>query len=147
MKKDGKMRLLTNLRDLAIHRWNPKLKKFDVPFIIHVTAPVGVESEQDIIPKLEIDGVIISSIHNGNDLQPELSNLKEQKQPVDDSGIEIISKPRLFIDEEGFDDESRKNIMKIPDIDEILKTNVITICKDGMKTLSDIVSECERMFP
>jgi len=141
MKNHGKMKLLETLRDIVLHRWNCVLDKQET-LTVYVTAGVISVQATVVTPIVRIDGELLPSNHN--DKQRASPNLKKQKEPAGTSDIETTI--LWTIDKEGFDDESKKDIMKIPDIDEILKIDVVTICKEGMSTLSDIVSECERMF-
>jgi hypothetical protein len=141
MENDGKMKLLKILRNLTLKRHYAKITKR-----IDVIAPVGVVSAQAILPHVTIDGVPLPSAYNDNDnIQHELSHLEQQAQPtIPESEITI----RWTINKESFDfdNESKKEIAKIPNIDEILEMDVITICKECVSVLSGIVSECEGMF-
>lgn len=141
MKSDGKMRLLLNLRNVTLKAWPAKLNKQET-LTVHVTAGVISVQATVITPQVRTDGELLPSNHN--DKQHGSSNLKKQKEPADTSDIETTI--RWTIDEKSFDDDSKQDIKKIPNKDEILKTDVITICKECMNMLSDIVLECERMF-
>jgi hypothetical protein len=146
MKSDGKMRILFNLRNVTLKAWPVKLNKQKLKqtetLTVHVTAGVISVQATVITPQVRTDGELLPSNHN--DKQHGSPNLKKQEEPVGTSDIETTI--RWTIDEESFDDDSEQDIKKIPNKDEILKTDVITICKECMNTLSDIVSECERMF-